>query len=387
MAGMGMPEKIEGSERFLSWFRNRVIPHWTAHGYDHQYGGFYESLDHTGKPISSVNRRVRVQARQIHTFARIARIGWFDEGRDLANAGFEYFLEKCCPDHGERGCIATISPAGDPIDTKRDLYDQAFLLLACAAMIELSDDPRAHALSENTFSFLQRELASPHGGWAEDDVGSLPRRQNPHMHMFEALLALHNATGRDEYRDGADAISKIFISQFFDPNEQALLEFFTDDLTTHDRDAGRIIEPGHMMEWVALLERYEQQTHRSQRALQETLYRRAKEIGLDRSSFLVNAINADTNATDGTRRLWPQTEYLRTAVILASKGMDGASSDATQLINALFSTYFDHETPGLWTDEYTADGNRKAMTVPASIVYHLFETATSIVATTTSKTP
>ena len=50
--------------------------------------------------------------------------------------------------------------------------------------------------------FLDSMMAHPGGGFVPA-VPSLPNselHQNPHMHLFEALLALYAITKKDEYR-------------------------------------------------------------------------------------------------------------------------------------------------------------------------------------------
>ena len=42
---------------------------------------------------------------------------------------------------------------------------------------------------------VERALAHPEGGFAEDTLGTLPRRQNPHMHLLEAALLEVQAQG------------------------------------------------------------------------------------------------------------------------------------------------------------------------------------------------
>ena len=172
------------------------MPLWAARGYDKARGGFYETLDFSGAPVDGQPRRVRVQARQIHTFSHTALHGWRDGAEALAAEGFEYFLSRACPNGGARGCAHLLSDDGDIIDDRRDLYDQAFLLLACAARWRAARDRRALDLADRTIAFMDRELASPHGGWLESDRRETPRRQTPHMHLFEAFLALFGATSK-----------------------------------------------------------------------------------------------------------------------------------------------------------------------------------------------
>ena len=373
-----MTGSMDASARFLAWFCDDAAALWARNGYDRERGGFYEALHHDGAPSLTGGRRVRVQARQIYTFARIAERGWLSAAEQRAKDGFQFFHDHCCPDDGARGCIALIDDDGCEKDGQRDLYDQAFALLACAAMIDAFNDQNAISLSRNIFAFLEREMRSPVVGWLENDSDRQPRRQNPHMHLFEAMLALHRTTRDMAYLDCAKEIADIFETRFFDREREVLTEFFAADLKTPDPQKCFHVEPGHMMEWISLLTQFETATGKDYGKLKSTLYNQAKIHGSDQSSFLVNHIDIETNSTTGDRRLWPQTEFLRAAVIRADDQNHEADRDRDNIINNLFDSYLDHQTAGLWMDEFNSAGEPISEVVPASILYHLYEAAAAI---------
>ena len=354
------------------WYRNRALPLWAAQGYDDARGGFYETLDFDGAPNANAVRRVRVQARQIHTFSQCALLGWAPSGKELATKGFDYFLAKACPDNGARGCVHHLTADGEILDDRRDLYDQAFLLLACASYWQIAEDPRALALAERTIDFLNAELASPHGGWLESNRGETPRRQNPHMHLFEAFMALYRATGDNAYAGYAKNLCTLFEKVFYDSEERVLREFFTEDFSGPDPDKGGLIEPGHMMEWVWLLGNYDALFDTDHLPVMQQLYMRAEAIGRDEAGFLSDNVSLVGSAA-GPRRLWPQTEYIKAAIMLAKRGETGSAEKAGEIIDKLFQTYLNETVPGLWCDQFAADGAKLAKDVPASILYHLFE--------------
>jgi len=66
----------------------------SGEGWDPAAGGFVERLDIEGRADRAEPRRVRVQARQIYSFAKAAQIGWYPEGREIAMRGLDYLLAK-----------------------------------------------------------------------------------------------------------------------------------------------------------------------------------------------------------------------------------------------------------------------------------------------------
>ncbi len=352
-------------DRLTDWYVERALPLWARAAADAS-GSFYESLDFSGEPLTGQNRRVRVQSRQIHTFTHAALRGWLPEGERVAARGFQRLIETACPGEAARGCAHLIDDEGAVVDAARDLYDQAFLLLASSARIT-AGDPYADEIVKRTLDFLDRELASPHGGFLEDDRASLPRRQNPHMHLFEAMMALYAATGDAAHLSRARAIEALFNARFLDRNHGVLREFFAEDWSL-DPAKGEIVEPGHMAEWVFLLDRFEALTGEDRGEEKRLLHRAAmKTAAPGDAPFLPNSLTLGRAPARGARRLWPQTEALRTALVL------GREDDAAGLIDALFNSYLDQGVPGLWCDEYDAAGRPVAKNVPASILYHLHE--------------
>ena len=362
-----------GLARLRDWFVGAALPLWADRGYDHARGGFYEALNFDGTPSVGRPRRVRTQARQIYTFSQAGLRGWHDGAEILAAKGFEFFLDKACPDGGERGCVHRLDDDGAVVDERRDLYDQAFLLLACAARWQAARDSRALALADRAIAFLDRELGSPHGGWLESDARELPRRQNPHMHLFEAFTALYRATGAERYLACADTVHELFLAAFYDESLGVIREFF--DNAWRLAATADTIEPGHMLEWAWLLDAYAALGRDTPLQIRQRLYERAHALGADPAfmNFFDNTVSLPDAGKHGAKRLWPQTEGLRASLAMARQGSKSAHAGAEAMVGDLFRSYLAVDTPGLWIDEFDGAGKPVAPDVPASILYHLFE--------------
>ena len=110
------------------------LPLWAHEGWDSSRGGFVERLGPDGKADQFAPRRVRVQARQIYSFALAARLGWFPQGRDIAMKGMNYLLANARSPDGRPGYVHLIDADGNVLDPLRDAYDHAFVLLAMAKL-------------------------------------------------------------------------------------------------------------------------------------------------------------------------------------------------------------------------------------------------------------
>src|SRR5262249_19171182 len=146
-------------------------------------------------------------------------------------------------------------------------YDHAFVLFACAWFFRATGDASAIQLADATWNVMQRHLAdAQYGGFQEQyapgaSEPKLPRRQNPHMHLLEALLALNAATHEKNWLRRAGALIDLFKTRFTDSTTGALAEYFGPDWSPAPGSEGRLREPGHQFEWVWLLFEYVRASH------------------------------------------------------------------------------------------------------------------------------
>ncbi|MDE1173276.1 MAG: AGE family epimerase/isomerase [Parvibaculaceae bacterium] len=196
---------LPASGRAGAWLRDQALPFWLDRGLD-PLGMAWEEMSFDGVPRETGYRRTLVQFRQVYVFAHAAQAGWCPPGR----AASLFFATCARARHRDGGFVHRLSPAGDSLDDTRDAYDQAFALLAAGWIFRLTGDSRALDIAHETLDFMQREMAHPEGGFVEALPPRTPRRQNPHMHLFEALLVLFEASRDVAFIDAARRILSLF---------------------------------------------------------------------------------------------------------------------------------------------------------------------------------
>ena len=72
---------------------NDALPLWWTVGADHVGGGFHEAIDPAGRPVLA-ERRARVQARQIFSYAVGGELGWNGPWREAVAHGLDYFIAR-----------------------------------------------------------------------------------------------------------------------------------------------------------------------------------------------------------------------------------------------------------------------------------------------------
>jgi mannose-6-phosphate isomerase len=377
-------------ERLEPWLRETLLPFWAAAGFDAPHGAFVEKFEPSGAPTREDYTRVRVQARQIYVFSHAAVAGFSDLGLARAQSAFA-FLEDHAWDGGNGGWFHRLRRGGPVLDSRKDSYDHAFLLLAMAWLYRAGGDARVLRRAKETWTFLEDRLGvfrdGRFDGYSEWQLPAgtaipLPRRQNPHMHLLEALLALYEASGEPAWLEGAGRIFDLFEQYFFDASSGQLIEFFDADwqeVPSPDSPGGRRLrEPGHHFEWAWLLHRYADLSgNPAAVAAMRGLFDWAWAHGIDRSGAAPFVVFEELDPegrvlAGGTKRLWPQTEAVKACLAVYERfGEQAALTGARQLLDALFTTFADLESPR-WREQVDRDGKLIRESLPASSLYHLF---------------
>jgi mannose-6-phosphate isomerase len=348
---------------------------------DPVHGGFHEQLTPSHAPVALGTKRLMVQCRQLYVLSHAALMG-DPSGQTAASRGYD-FIRRAYRDHTHGGWYFRASAEGQPADRSKDLYTHAFVLFALAYLHRAFAAPDALALAGETLDVVQERLAAPGGGyWDRADETWAPdtavRRQNPHMHLLEAVLALHEATGAARWLDEAANLVQLFLAHFYDAGSGTLGEYFTPGLAP-DPARGHVVEPGHHYEWVWLLHRWRVASGSgAATAAGERLFRIAEAHGRDAAhGGLHDQIDRAGAPLLTTRRIWPVTEAIKAQVARIEAGEPVAANQPAELIAHLFGHFLRPPAAG-WIETMTREGTPVQVTLPGSTPYHIFLAAAEV---------
>ncbi|WP_027579885.1 AGE family epimerase/isomerase [Bradyrhizobium sp. Ai1a-2] len=352
--------------------KRRVIEHclplWRTEGWDDTAGGFVDRLDPEGRADRLAPRRVFVQARQIYCYAKAAQMGWYDEGREIALKGLDHLLTKAKAPDGRPGFVHRLTPDGGVLDPRRDTYDHAFVLLALATVYGLDRDAQVRAELDALLAYLDAHLRSPNGGFLEGTPPSLPRRQNPQMHLFEAMIATFDATHDLSFQQRAGDFFALFLANLYDKQTHVLGEYFEEDWSKIPPVS---VEPGHLAEWVWLLKGFERITGCPTGRYRGELLTSALRYRDEATGCLTDEGSVEGRIRRHSRRLWPQSEIAKAWIAQAEAGEAGAADEARAALARLERHYLSHPVAGGWYDQFDRDGKSLVDTIPASSFYHV----------------
>ena len=376
------------SDRIRTWLCESALPLWGSEGLDHEEGGFFDNLSISGASIRNAPKRLRVQARQIYVFSHAHVLGWKPKGAaraplEAAENGFEFIMNNFWREN-PGGFVYSTDRSGRIHEPRVELYEQAFVLFACAWYYRASRDKKAIEISENVLKFIDSSLIDKNkGGYFENLSHDLPRRQNPHMHLLEALLALYESIGNEQYLLRAKNIINLFYGHFYNKETGSVGEFFDAAWKPAEGTAGQIVEPGHLYEWIWLLNKYSSLTSVNCNEDINLIYYFAEKHGVDSKPVPTRGLINDSVLTRGTelddnKRLWCQTEAIKAHIaILEYHNNIEVYSRLENLLDYIFKFYIPTDK-GVWHEHLDQDGLLLRENVPATSFYHVFLALTEV---------
>lgn len=355
----------------------RWVPKWYGAFSDPQ-GGFYERLGKGFKPVSTGQRRLVTQCRQLSIYSHASLFKNKRLYKDL-KAQFEYICDRYHDPETGLWHFA-LEDGGAIADRTCDLYALSFVIFACSHYYTATGDARAANTARSVLDLVDKRFRLQGlPGFAEAlDVRGRPlpqvRRQNPHMHLLEACLFAYETWNDPAYAAMADEMVALFYGHFYKTGKQGLCEFFTDDLRPHP-ERGERLEPGHYFEWVWLLKRHGAMTGEDDRhdAVAFELLDWANRYGWDAEyGGIYDTVAPDGRVLAATKRIWPFCEALKANALMLDSAPDRqALKDRMSSMVSVFNRKYMLER-GFWTEWLNRDLTPAADYMPGTTPYHVY---------------
>ena len=363
------------------WLLRHVCEFWKQRIIDPS-GGFFEELDLTGEPVRLRTRTTLVQARLTYVFSHAFWLTGDPDFRGAAAHGYEFLCDRCRAPDGS-GFYRAVDGDGRVVDCCRDAYDQAFVLFAMAWFARICHSAGPLDIAKETLCFMQAHLADGrHGGFLEEWLPGrqdlkLPRRQNPHMHLLEATLALFTTSGEVVWLRHSSDLIELMLTRFVDRQTGSLIEFFASDWQPAAGPPGRWREPGHHFEWVwLLLEFMRRSGDRTISDQAARLFEFGTRFGIEREGTVAGAVFDGVDAGGvllaGTKLFWPQMEFIKACLARYETLGDKNAWPLIVRHLELILTSFLRPDGATWYNQLARDGTPMSVTTPARVLYHLF---------------
>ena len=357
-----------------TWLTNHLVPIWAERSIELNQPGYVEYFNVDGSVPTRLGKTTLVTARLIYTFSHAHVLQPSEVTLRAAQHGLSFLLDRCRSSNGT--FRHSVQPDGTAIDERSDLYDLAFVLFALGWYFRATRERHVLDVADELMSFIERELTHPLGGFKEDTLGTMPRRQNPHMHLLEACHGLAEATSNPQWLKRADNLVGLMITRLYDSETGSLGEFFANDLSPVPGISGLRREPGHQFEWAWLLYHHSRLTGGSRVcATADKMFKFGSQNGFVNSPLpapIVDAVDRTSDVREPTKLLWPQTEYIKALCARVEFLHDKAAlQQMNEHVALIFKMYLNSQT-GFWINQLDSQNRAIAAQIPVRVLYHVF---------------
>ena len=298
-----------------------VIPFWTSHSLDGEYGGYLTCLDRDGS-VFGTDKQVWAQGRGTWLFSKLYNtLEPREEWLQAARCGYDFLVKHCFDNDGRM--FFRVTRDGRPLRKRRYLFSEAFGVIACAEYSRATGDEEALERADDTYRLMIDLYRTP---------GSLPPKVVPETRVTKAhampmiLLSttqeLRQADADTLYAEVVDDAIDEVLHHFVKRDERALFETVGPNGERLDSPEGRCINPGHVIEsaWFIMHEgRHRDDSSLIEQALE--ILEWSLEWGWDKEYggilYFVDAEGKPPEQLEWDMKLWwPHTEALY-ALLLA----------------------------------------------------------------------
>ena len=179
---------------------------WLKYTIDDEHGGFYGEVSADNTPVKNANKGIILNSRILWFFSEVAIEVDNPQYRKAAKRAYDFIVDFFFDEeHG--GVFWELDAHGVAINTKKQVYAQAFTIYALSAYYKLTQDEQALARALDCFELVEsKTIDCEHEGYLEaftrtwnklDDFRlsekdlNLPKSQNTHLHILEAYTTLN----------------------------------------------------------------------------------------------------------------------------------------------------------------------------------------------------
>lgn len=234
MKGITMKTIVEEVKNHLT---EDIIPFWKSLR-DNEYGGYYGYMDYYLNLDKQAEKGCILNSRITWFFANAYTLLKDESLLDEAKHGFA-FMKKCM-DKENGGIYWSMKYNGEPEDTTKHTYNQAFSIYALSSYYEATGDEEALNMAKELFTIIETKCTDELGymeafdkefNLVDNDKLSengvmADKTMNTLLHVFEAYTELYRVAKLPEVKAKLEWIMDVFADKVYNPELHRQEVFF-----------------------------------------------------------------------------------------------------------------------------------------------------------------
>ena len=302
-----------------SHLEQKILPFWKAMK-DDRFGGYYGGMDNNLILNRTADKGCILNSRILWTFSTAAAELESEELRQYADHAMDFFRKFEDPVHG--GVYWSVTYDGQPADTTKHTYCQAFAIYGLAAYYRLTGKREALDKAMDLFRIIEsrcRDEAgylealkadfSPESNEKLSENGIMASRtMNTLLHVVEAYTELHRASPDGQVMVAAVEGLNQVLDQIYNPAKRRMEVFFDEDFRPilDMQSYGHDIE-GSWLIWDSASYFLREDGRGPWRKMCIDLLESATERAFTDHGIAYEIVNGEKNTT---RAWWPQAEAM-----------------------------------------------------------------------------
>jgi len=236
-----------------------ILPFWMEKMKDDEQGGFYGRIKGDGQLVHESDKGGILNARILWTFSA-AYLHLKDPAYlEMANRAKDFIMSHFM-DSESGGTYWTISFDGKPVDTKKQIYSQAFFIYAFSEHFRATGDRSSLDTAIELFRIIEKySFDTKLNGWFEaysrdwillEDLrlserdANEKKTMNTHLHILEAYTNLYRVWKDEQLARQLRNLILVFTEKILDPSTSHLNLYFDE----HWNSRSDLVSYGHDIE-------------------------------------------------------------------------------------------------------------------------------------------
>lgn len=306
--------------------KEQILDYWINNAIDLDSGEFIGKVTSDGKTDKNAPKSAILHARILWTFSAAYNFFKDENYLKVADLAFQY-MEDCFWDQEYGGIFWMLKQNGEPLDTKKHIYVQAFAIYGYSEYCKASNNRHALLQAIKLHRYIEKYSFQPDSlGYYEafdrkwhqlNDVrlGETDIKEkysmNTHLHIMEAYTNLHTAWENKLLQKRLKQLIRVHLDVMFDYDEDHFYSFFDADWNSKSN----IYSYGHDIEAIWLL------TDATKKLSNKVLYKEvvpvAKKVaykvvseGLDGNYGGIFNSGSSNKVLDNDKHWWVQAEAM-----------------------------------------------------------------------------